>query len=241
MLALINRRTRKKVYLLGENHLYGPTEGIPDVQVVFLEYDAFYKPARSECFPSHDGHVSQFLNKIDSQFSKSFIQPSRLPPNAVLCDVREACHNLKSFGLRDLLSKYEWADVRNDICFRASKLIHPPFHVVHAFDSLHKGLAGEEEKAFSQLMSTYRDEVSRLFRHALDDDLANSTFKTRGFLVLENNLSLEESMFSDAPCKLTDLFFILNILSTSHLTCGVVCGCYHIDSIRRLLSRFGYK
>ena len=223
------------LHILGEDHILGPKDSLPPVHKLLVEYDVFY---RDEPLPpfGQTPTTREILNKIDSAFSRSCIQPDRLPEMAVGCDVREACHVLKDPGLERALQTvvaHKPSKLKEYLQYRTLKLLDPPRAVQQRFTKLIQTLSLQQQHTFHKLFQAYKKETSSL-----------ANFELRSYSHYPNVKSESDiawALYSIAPQKLTDFFFVLNILSCRNTPIiGVLCGFDHVASLQLLLAPFGF-
>lgn len=220
------------VHILGEDHRKGPQERLPRVDVLLVEYDVFHA---SESLPPFGQlpTTSRVLKSIDHAYKRSSIQPSRLPSSAVPCDVREACHVLKDPGLYEVLRDSSPRRLRQYLQYRTSRLLDPPRAVQQLFCDLLRRLAPRERDTYLFLFDQYRRETSSLLN-----------FERRRYAqygTMAHDTDIIDALYHDAPQKMTDFYFVLNILARRTTPAmGVLCGFHHVRSLRTLLSSFGF-
>ena len=222
------------VHILGEDHIRGPRGQLPHVDVLLVEYSVDHaETSVSNDLFGQTERSQRALDRIDAHYKKSAIQPHRFDHKTVLCDVRKACGCLRGMGLWNELRDMNHESVRDYIVTRSANLLAPNPYVQDAFRARLKVLSSDDRARFARLFHQFKEEVASL----MNDDLPSCTI-----LDPVDATRMFDSLYNDAPCKMTDLYFVVTVLAlcTRHPSIGILCGMHHVPSIARLLSHFGF-
>ena len=227
---------RCTVHILGEDHIDGTKESLPPVNKLLVEFDIFHKDKPMAPF-GQTQKTQHILNKIDGAFRRSRIQPDKLSASATFCDVREACHVLKDPGLEHVIERSASENPRilqQYLQYRTSRLFNPPRAVQERFVDLLEKLPSKEQQLFFKLFRKYKEETSSLA------NFERHLYKHYGNVASDTDIVW--ALYSIAPQKMTDFFFVLNILACRDVpVIGVLCGFEHVASLQSLLLPFGYE
>ena len=112
-------------------------------------------------------------------------------------------------GLWNELRDMNHESVRDYIVTRSANLLAPNPYVQDAFRARLKVLSSDDRARFARLFHQFNEEVARL----MNDDLTSSTL-----LDPVDATRMFDSLYNDAPCKMTDLYFVVTSSRCARVT-----------------------